>query len=208
MTEAEWRTCEDLRRMLELVRGRADERKLRLLVCAECRHWSIITKGVFQQAVEVAERYADGLATEEERLQAWRATDSRVRRRAHSSLAPYLLAVHAAVEGYEEYAEPNWNALAAFRKYRTDAAQAQLFRDIFGPLPFRPASIEPGWLTSDVVALARSIYDDCAFDRLPILADALQDAGCENADVLDHCRDPQLTHVRGCWVIDLMLGKT
>jgi hypothetical protein len=58
-----------------------------------------------------------------------------------------------------------------------------------------------------VVALARGIYDDRAFDRLAILADALQDAGCDNADVLGHCRGPG-PHVRGCWVVDLLLGNS
>src|SRR5207248_5032085 len=87
------------------------------------------------------------------------------------------------------------------------AAQvATIMRDIVGN-PFRPVRADPRWLTSDVLALAASIYAERAFDRLPILADALQDAGCENADVLGHCRDPQLTHVRGCWVVDLVLGK-
>jgi len=85
------------------------------------------------------------------------------------------------------------------------AAQSQLLRDIFGN-PFRPVTVDPEWLTSTVVALARGIYDERAFDRLPILADALQDAGCENADVLDHCRGPG-PHARGCWVVDLLLGK-
>ena len=57
-----------------------------------------------------------------------------------------------------------------------------------------------------VVALARGIYDEKAFDRMPILADALQDAGCDNDDVLSHCRGGG-PHVRGCWVVDLLLGK-
>jgi hypothetical protein len=73
--------------------------------------------------------------------------------------------------------------------------------------PFRPVTLDPQWLTSTVVALARGIYDDRAFDRLPILADALQDAGCDNADVLNHCRDAD-PHARGCWVVDLVLGKS
>jgi hypothetical protein len=74
--------------------------------------------------------------------------------------------------------------------------------------PFRPVALNPAWLTSDVVALARGIYDDRAFDRMPILADALQDAGCDNDDVLIHCRDTSLAHVCGCWVVDLVLGKS
>jgi len=70
----------------------------------------------------------------------------------------------------------------------------------------RTAILDPAWLTSTVVSLAEGIYAERAFDRLPILADALQDAGCENTDVLDHCRGPG-PHVRGCWVVDLVLGK-
>ncbi len=58
-----------------------------------------------------------------------------------------------------------------------------------------------------MAALARSIYDDRAFDRLPVLADALEDAGCTDAAILDHCRGPG-PHVRGCWVVDLILGKS
>ncbi len=80
-----------------------------------------------------------------------------------------------------------------------------LLRCIFGN-PFRPVAVDPQWLTSTVTQLAQGIYDDRAFDRLPILADALQDAGCDNADVLNHCRDNG-PHARGCWVVDLVLGK-
>jgi hypothetical protein len=83
--------------------------------------------------------------------------------------------------------------------------QCDLLREIFGN-PFRPVCAELAWLTSDVLALARGIYDDKAFDRMPILADALQDAGCDNVNVLDHCREER-EHVRGCWVIDMLLGK-
>jgi hypothetical protein len=68
-------------------------------------------------------------------------------------------------------------------------------------------SVDPQWLTSTVAALAQGIYADRAFDRLPILADALQDAGCGNEDVLAHCRGAG-PHARGCWVVDLLLGKT
>jgi hypothetical protein len=73
--------------------------------------------------------------------------------------------------------------------------------------PLRYVSAQPCWLTRTVVALASGIYAERAFDRMPILADALQDAGCDNAEILEHCRseDP---HVLGCWVVDLVLGKT
>lgn len=86
------------------------------------------------------------------------------------------------------------------------ARMSDALRDIFGN-PFRPVTLVPAWLTSDVLALARGIYDDRAFDRMPILADALQDAGCANEEMLNHCRDVSLAHVRGCWVVDLLLGK-
>ncbi|MBA4191715.1 MAG: hypothetical protein C0467_27360 [Planctomycetaceae bacterium] len=78
--------------------------------------------------------------------------------------------------------------------------------DIFGN-PFRPVVVDPTWRTSTVTQLARGIYDDRTFDVLPILADALQDAGCDCDDILNHFRDPNATHVRGCWALDLVLGK-
>jgi hypothetical protein len=83
-----------------------------------------------------------------------------------------------------------------------------LLRDLFGN-PFRPVVIAPSWLkwnSATVPKLARAIHDDRDFDRLPILADALEDAGCDNTDILTHCRGPG-PHVRGCWVVDLILGK-
>jgi hypothetical protein len=86
------------------------------------------------------------------------------------------------------------------------AILAALLRDLFWN-PFRRLKFIPAWRTSDVLLLARGIYDDRAFDRMPILADALQDAGCGSEDVLDHCRAPDQAHTRGCWVVDLVLGK-
>jgi hypothetical protein len=83
--------------------------------------------------------------------------------------------------------------------------QCRLLRCIFGN-PFRRAAIGAGWRTATVLALARSIYADRAFDQLPILADALEDTGCTDADLLGHLRGPG-PHVRGCWALDLLLGK-
>jgi hypothetical protein len=80
-----------------------------------------------------------------------------------------------------------------------------LIRDIFGN-PFRPVAFDPRWRTADAVGLARGIYEDRAFDRLPLLADALMDAGCADEQVLSHCRSDG-PHVRGCWVVDLVLSK-
>jgi hypothetical protein len=86
------------------------------------------------------------------------------------------------------------------------AAQADLLRDIFGN-PFRPVVFDPAWGTDTAVSLAKHVYESRDFSAMPILADSLQDAGCENADVLTHCRDEKQPHVRGCWVVDLVLGK-
>ena len=82
----------------------------------------------------------------------------------------------------------------------------RLIRDIFGN-PFRPVTFDPRWQSETVVALATGIYAERAFDRMPILADALEDAGCDHADILAHCRGDG-PHVRGCWVVDLVLGKS
>jgi hypothetical protein len=87
-----------------------------------------------------------------------------------------------------------------------NALICNLLNDVIGN-PFRPVACNPAWLTPTVLALAQGIYDDRAFDRLPILADALQDAGCGSPDILDHCRGDS-PHIRGCWVVDLLLGKS
>jgi hypothetical protein len=105
-----------------------------------------------------------------------------------------------------------WEAAKAkaFRDCLTteQRAQSDLLRDIFGN-PFRPVSLNPDWLTwndGTVSKLAQAIYDERRYQDLPALADALEEAGCTNADILDHCRRPG-EHVRGCWVVDLLLGK-
>jgi hypothetical protein len=86
------------------------------------------------------------------------------------------------------------------------SAQCDILRDIFGN-PFRPVAFDPAWRTSTVVALAQQMYDSRDFGLMPILGDALEDAGCDSADILDHCRGDG-PHVRGCWVVDLVLGKS
>jgi hypothetical protein len=121
-------------------------------------------------------------------------------------------------------AETCWESLVAYRytqrwrnrdeerkreareeRFHERVARATLLRDIFGN-PFRRVSIDPSWLTSTALALARGMYESRDFGAMPILADALQDAGCDNDDILDHCRGPG-PHARGCWVVDLVLGK-
>ncbi|WP_238537824.1 hypothetical protein [Zavarzinella formosa] len=82
---------------------------------------------------------------------------------------------------------------------------AEVCRDVFGN-PFHPVAFDARWRTVEVFGIAEGVYDDRAFGRLPILADALEDAGCDDLVILDHCRSLG-RHVRGCWVADLALGK-
>jgi hypothetical protein len=79
--------------------------------------------------------------------------------------------------------------------------------DVFGPNPYKPVKCLPAWRTDTVKALAHSAYESRDFSVLPILADALEDAGCEQADILNHCRHPHAAHVRGCWVVDSLLCR-
>jgi hypothetical protein len=109
--------------------------------------------------------------------------------------------VHGTIVRPADSTDPWW------RKPRDEEQrwQAEAFRDIVGS-PFHSVVVNPRWRTETAVALAIGIYADRAFDRLPILADALEEAGCDQQDVLAHCRDAG-EHVRGCWVVDLVLGK-
>jgi hypothetical protein len=110
----------------------------------------------------------------------------------------------------------NTMGAAAESRMRREAAecraQTPILRDIFGN-PFRPVAASPAWQTPQVVALAQAAYDQRLLPaghldpaRLSVLADALEEAGCANADLLGHLRGPG-SHVRGCHVIDLVLGK-
>lgn len=85
-----------------------------------------------------------------------------------------------------------------------ESVQCDLIRDVVQH-PDLAATIAPAWKTETVVSLARGIYDQRAFDRMPILADALEEAGCDDSTILHHCRADSL-HVRGCWVVDQVLG--
>jgi len=87
-----------------------------------------------------------------------------------------------------------------------DWPDSWLLRCIFGN-PFRPVTFSPAWRSETTVSLANGIYEERAFDRLPILADALEEAGCDHTDVLTHCRGLG-PHARGCWVVDGVLGKS
>jgi hypothetical protein len=91
------------------------------------------------------------------------------------------------------------------RKAAEEATQAELLRCVTGN-PFAPVRLDPRWITSTAQGLAYGIYEERAFDRLPVLADSLEDAGCEDVEILSHCRSGG-AHCLGCWVVDLVLGK-
>jgi hypothetical protein len=155
----------------------------------------------------VADRYADGLVTAEELKETFVAA----RRAYDNAFQPHDSAAfsvtYLAAEGHQAASVAASSAFLALGEDAADAAyQAELLRHIIGN-PFRPLSVDPSWLTDTVSGLARAIYEERAFERMPILADALEEAGCTNAEVLGHCRGPGL-HVRGCWVVDLLLGKS
>jgi hypothetical protein len=224
MTETEWLTCESPTEMLIglQARQRASERRLRLFGLACCRHNSeLFTDSRLQRAMDIALLYADGQADEHERVNAEFAVldvfetqldkaqpdggfdcDPVLALIVDSRYTADVAAVQ--VESIARSAEAAPHSFDGIRSELQYEHTAYL-RDIFGN-PFRLVTVDPAWLTSTVVALARGMYESRDFSPMPILADALQDAGCDSEDVLDHCRGPG-PHVRGCWVVDLVLGK-
>jgi hypothetical protein len=204
MTEQEWLVCNDPHPMLAFLTSQpVSERKLRLFAFACSRRmWDWIDK-LGRAAVEAAEKFADGKASSEEMRAARLACQGAGGKSAWYAAAtiPTVAARNAARSAQAGVASnPMIGSEAAEL-----AAQADLLRGIFGN-PFHPISLSPSCTTPAVVNLAQEIYDNRGFDRLACLADALQKAGCDNADILAHCRGPG-PHVRGCWVVDLVLGK-
>jgi hypothetical protein len=222
MTEAEWLECNDPTPMLEFLREKASDRKLRLFAVACCRRvWHLLVDERSREAVEVAERFADGAATDQEledaKRNAWEFSlhivheDERFFDLDQNALdaadAPAWAAEWSVDYGSEYGGCPLRVVVATQRALGTAEGntQADLVHCIFSN-PFRAVAVDPGWLTPGVVEVARTIYEDRAFDRMPELADALEEAGCANADILAHCRGPG-PHIRGCWMVDLLLGK-
>ena len=240
MNEEQWLSCVDPKPMLEFLRGKASDRKLRLFACACCRTvWQWLTDERSRNGVKAAELYADKSeflaecrAASENSLRAmedasgdsesaelghtkWHAatavaccTEIPFRRdSAHDASQEARQAESCYLfESTEEgvavpYPEPEAS---------DGSAHAALLKDIFGN-PFRPCSIPSSWLAWNdwtVKKVAEAIYQERAFEQIPLLADALEDAGCTNKDILAHCREQGAVHVRGCWVIDLLLGKS
>jgi hypothetical protein len=211
MTEQEWWQAADPNPMLHLLWGKASDRKFRLFSVACCRRiWHLFTDERSKKAVEVVERFADGVTDEaalkEAREAAWTARDIYPSR-----------AARAAVAAASNSRQTAWAAGRAVKVHGGEQkwaaemqAQASLIRDLLGPLPFRPITINPAWLTCHgglLVSMAQRMYDSRDFSDMPVLADALEEAGCTNPDILGHCRSGG-EHVRGCWVIDSLLGKS
>ncbi|MDB5305883.1 MAG: hypothetical protein JWO38_85 [Gemmataceae bacterium] len=252
MTEAEWLvftrpnpmlrfligTEERVQDMTEFPACKGSDRKLRLFACA-CyyRIGHILPDSAAWTAVQVGERFADGMASWAE-LQAaegrvrelsaelepvWRASRGDERNAlapTHTALSLALViawreaqkaAYYASSNAYLGFASltnpgvgPNDYGFGTSQAAE-EAAQCGLLQDIFGN-SFRPVTLSPSWLTPTVTTLARQMYDSRGFSPMPILADALQDAGCDHPDILAHCRGNG-PHFRGCWVVDLVLGK-
>jgi hypothetical protein len=137
--------------------------------------------------IELAERYADGSASKAELKASFLAQGKLRYFDGLPALFPfaYDAAYHSALRFPSDVVLP-------------------VLHDIFGN-PYRQVKVDRSWLTEDVCSLARAIYSDRTFDRMPELATALEDAGCKDAGVISHCREEN-RHFRGCWVVDLVLG--
>jgi hypothetical protein len=233
MTNDEWESCADPRRLLDCVGHRATDRQLRLFAVACCRRiWLLLTDERCRRAVETAERFADGLAGADELESAHRtakaaqesgcpgapvnATASTLEpcrgRFGYDAEHPVMIDVReAASRAASQWANSRpgnggaeWTEILRAERL----AQCNLLRDIFGNLHF-DAGLGPCWFPHQDVAvasLARDIYQGGDFSRLPLLADSLEQGGCDTREILDHCCGSAL-HVRGCWVVDLVLGN-
>ncbi len=213
MNEEQWLASDDpapmIRWLLFLPLARA--RKLRLFGCACVREvWPQLNDERSRRAVEVAERYADGEADVAEwdvvRVAAFRAAMASGEAAAECAAMSVTGSGSwsAAGSGSVFAAEARYEYMNAARR-----GQAALLRDFFHN-PFQPLPVVDSaclhWQGGKVVTMARAIYYERAFDWLPILADALEDSGCSDRAILDHCRGPG-PHYRGCWLVDLLLGQ-
>jgi hypothetical protein len=224
MNRHEWQTARDPVRLLRFLGRTASERRMRLFASACCRRHASVTRGKKHLLIlEANEMFADGLIDQPEM--------DRRRRRWFTFDGPFplpgtwqmaLACATLANTGRRKNRMERWAieaaehlAQASRRPDQEKAAQVQLVYDLFGN-PFRRARIGRGWLTwhdATVPKLAQTAYDERDLTsghldskRLAILADALEEAGCSSEDILAHLRGPG-PHVRGCWVIDLVMRK-
>jgi hypothetical protein len=233
MTEKEWQTCREWSWLLGHVgkyggvtRSKGGRRQLRLFGCACVRRiWRLLRDPRSRRAVEIAELYADGLASSAELRDAEREAKAanveahRKAKDARTTQDPAAARSSAAFAAWCVALPLAWSAGRSapcgaeiavwFTKPGERKAYCALLRDIFGN-PFRPApAIDPRWLAWNdgaVLRLARSLYDGKKFTRLGELADLLKKAGCKDAQLLRHLRSSG-PHVRGCWALDALLGK-
>jgi hypothetical protein len=223
--ESVWQSCTRLWEMLPLVEKRLSDRKRRLFAVACCKRLAhLFLDERSRKALEVAERYADGLASEEELLLAEdAAVDAHIAAResrfAADSPLPWsrrselltqaaLLAVSPGIYYAGDTADSLRLALAAggaaLQEQAEEVLQCRLLRDIAGPLrPVRLDPLWPAWNDQAALRMAEWIDEKGAFEDLPYLADALEEAGCSEPLILDHCRH-EGEHVHGCWVVDLV----
>ncbi len=224
MTEADWLAANRPLKLLRYLQAATDtsDRKLRLFGVACCRRVEEqMSEATLAQVIDGCERLADEFALAS--LAGLRRTADRVAERAGLAVTEtsatesdrehyeYAIAVCQLAEypiQPEHCADSCMQALCGHDDYVAGHGemlfQADLLRDIIAN-PFRPVAFSPAWRTDTTVLLARQMYDARDFSATPIIADALQDAGCDNLDVLNHCRDANVVHVRGCWVVDLVL---
>jgi hypothetical protein len=194
VNEAAWDTCEDPRKLLAWVRRRASDRKLRLFACAYWRweHETGRSEPGMANALEFAETWAETGVRPEGYPSGFRGWHPLLARNGFDAASWTVRG--SAVSG-REWIGP-----------REQAQHLTLIWEVFGN-PFRPVRGAPAWRTQAVVGLARSAYDQRAFELLPFLADALEEAGCTDASLLTHCREID-KHTRGCWAVDVILDKT
>jgi hypothetical protein len=221
MTETEWLAATDPVPMVEFVRSSSSDRKFRLLACAFARHYWL--PDVFTRAlVKLSERYADGQRS----LPALRAARKTVPFLAHRSriraprpqdTAAIRAEAEAAAVAYCTGVTEGWRAAStALRHLRgsehlgySGSDFVPYVHDVIGN-PHRARWLDPKlleWNDGVVAKVAENIYQHRSFRRLPILADALEDAGCTDAELLGHLRGPG-PHARGCWALDLVLSKS
>jgi hypothetical protein len=217
VTEAEW-LADDLWDRFEVYDYR-DRDRLRAVCCA-CARRVLDAAGpaapaTFAAVVDVAERYAGGRCTRPELLAARKSLRAAIRALPPATKRGQLVGAFAELtdDTFEGFEYTLHCAGGALKKYRGRQFRAEkvvlsgLLRDVFGN-PCRPRpEFATEWRTDTATTLALQMYDSRDFSAMPILADALQDAGCDNDDILSHCRDTSLPHVRGCWVVDLVLGR-
>jgi hypothetical protein len=210
MTEAEWEACGTLRLLEQALGEKLSRRKDRLFAVACCRPiWDLMTHFYSRQAVEASERFAE----DEAALNEMKAARGRVRfsRRDQPAYLAYLIAGESLV-GFADHARRvRTEADLLVSGEQAEAEQVQSLRDIYGN-PFRPVALNPSCITGDVRSLAQAAYGERILPsghldpaRLGILADALEEAGA-TGEILTHMRSPG-PHVRGCWAVDLILGK-